>query len=341
MLPRAKDSTRPVTLAPSGAKCGECPFAVNGCPPHRPVRDEIPEKPLGVLVGEGPGRDEAEVGRPFVGMTGQQLDEELVRAGLLRSRLAVLNATKCKPPLDAGIGEKNAALRACRPHFDKVYGPLRHLPTLAMGKLAWVAIDGKGGSVETARGFLRDRLIVTWHPTYAFFRNPWEWGNFAVDLARFARLIAGTVEKSAVLDTKPSVETIRRFGNFDWVAVDIETRPVGDDQPWTGKDPTRARLRTVQLGRPMFGCAFPWNYRHRREAKAFTKLMANPKVLKVWCNGLWFDLRVLARFGVEVVNVADVRDMRRAVSTTSRLSLRYLTSIYSDFPPWKENGDEK
>jgi uracil-DNA glycosylase family 4 len=294
-----------------------------------------------VLVGEGPGRDEAEVGRPFIGATGIELDAALQRVGLLRTRLAVLNATKCKPPEGAGIGDKNAALRACRGHFEKVYETLRQLPTLAMGKLAWAAVSGKAGSIETGRGFVREKLIVTWHPTYAFFRNPWEGGNFEVDLRRFARLIAGTVEKAPVLDTSPSVATIKRFNSFPWVACDIETTPCSEGEPWTGKDPTRARLRTIQFGRPMFGAAFHVNRANVSQVREAKRVFANPRVAKVWCNGVWFDLRVLSRAGLDSVNNVDVRDMRRSVSTTSRLSLRYLTSIYSDFPAWKESEDEK
>jgi DNA polymerase I-like protein with 3'-5' exonuclease and polymerase domains len=38
--------------------------------------------------------------------------------------------------------------------------------------------------------------------------------------------------------------------------------------------------------------------------------------------------------------IEDTRDFRRALSSTSRLSLLYLASIYTDFEPWKE-GDEE
>jgi len=38
--------------------------------------------------------------------------------------------------------------------------------------------------------------------------------------------------------------------------------------------------------------------------------------------------------------IIDTRDQRRALSTTSRLSLAHCVSIYDDAPPWKELGEE-
>ena len=51
-----------------------------------------------VLVGEAPGATEDETGRPFVGKSGQLLDQLLAEAGLDRAQAAVLNIVKCRPP---------------------------------------------------------------------------------------------------------------------------------------------------------------------------------------------------------------------------------------------------
>lgn len=55
-------------------------------------------RPRLVLVGEAPGATEDETGRPFVGKSGQLLDQLLEEAGLDRGRAAVLNIVKCRPP---------------------------------------------------------------------------------------------------------------------------------------------------------------------------------------------------------------------------------------------------
>lgn len=50
-----------------------------------------------MLIGEAPGREEAECGRPFVGKAGRQLDALLALAGIERSEAFVTNAVKFRP----------------------------------------------------------------------------------------------------------------------------------------------------------------------------------------------------------------------------------------------------
>lgn len=50
-----------------------------------------------VFIGEAPGAQEVEQGRPFVGKAGKQLDELLEEAGIARDHLFVTNAVKYRP----------------------------------------------------------------------------------------------------------------------------------------------------------------------------------------------------------------------------------------------------
>ncbi|HMQ30384.1 MAG TPA: uracil-DNA glycosylase [Chloroflexaceae bacterium] len=51
-----------------------------------------------MLIGEGPGYHEDRQGRPFVGPSGQFLDELLAMAGLSRGDVFIGNVVKCRPP---------------------------------------------------------------------------------------------------------------------------------------------------------------------------------------------------------------------------------------------------
>jgi uracil-DNA glycosylase len=51
-----------------------------------------------VLVGEAPGRQEDEQGRPFCGRAGQLLDEALAAAALPRADVYITNVVKARPP---------------------------------------------------------------------------------------------------------------------------------------------------------------------------------------------------------------------------------------------------
>jgi len=66
-----------------------------------------------VLVGEAPGKNEAEQGRPFCGASGRVLDELLKYAGLNRTGVYITNIVKDRPP-------KN---RDPRPEEIKIYAP--------------------------------------------------------------------------------------------------------------------------------------------------------------------------------------------------------------------------
>jgi uracil-DNA glycosylase family 4 len=64
----------------------------------RAVPGEGPADAKIMLIGEGPGYHEDRQGRPFVGPSGQFLDELLAMAGLKRSDVFIGNVVKCRPP---------------------------------------------------------------------------------------------------------------------------------------------------------------------------------------------------------------------------------------------------
>lgn len=51
-----------------------------------------------MLLGEGPGEEEDEQGRPFVGRAGQLLTQILQSVGIERESVYITNVVKCRPP---------------------------------------------------------------------------------------------------------------------------------------------------------------------------------------------------------------------------------------------------
>ncbi|SOD94017.1 uracil-DNA glycosylase [Blastococcus haudaquaticus] len=86
------------TLAAVNRPCVACP-ELAATRQHVVVGD-VPSggRPRFALIGEAPGANEDETGRPFVGRSGALLDQLLGEAGLSRSEAAVLNIVKCRPP---------------------------------------------------------------------------------------------------------------------------------------------------------------------------------------------------------------------------------------------------
>jgi len=76
-----------------GALCDSCPL--RGAVPvfgEGPLRVEI------AVVGEAPGSNEVEQGRPFIGRSGELLEQVLAEIGLPRSSIYIDNALLCMPP---------------------------------------------------------------------------------------------------------------------------------------------------------------------------------------------------------------------------------------------------
>jgi DNA polymerase len=63
------------------------------------------------LLGEAPGATEDRLGRPFVGKSGQLLDEMLPLAGLAREEVFISNVVRSRPPQNRG--PRAGELRAC------------------------------------------------------------------------------------------------------------------------------------------------------------------------------------------------------------------------------------
>jgi DNA polymerase len=92
--PVLNDSLKAVAADIGACKaCGLAPTRTNVVP------GEGVERPLVMVIGEGPGADEDRTGRPFVGRAGQLLDRMLQSIGLSRDKNCfIANTVKCRPP---------------------------------------------------------------------------------------------------------------------------------------------------------------------------------------------------------------------------------------------------
>jgi uracil-DNA glycosylase family 4 len=76
--------------------------ACRACPLWKTAKQAVPGEGSGesgiFFLGEGPGFNEDQQGRPFVGAAGQLLDELLVGIGLDRSKVFITNVIRHRPP---------------------------------------------------------------------------------------------------------------------------------------------------------------------------------------------------------------------------------------------------
>lgn len=127
-----------------------------------------PEASL-VFVGEGPGQEEDEQARPFVGAAGQLLTDIIVKGmKLKREDVYICNIVKCRPP-DNRNPEPDE-IKACEPFLIEQLGAIKPEIIIALGNIAAKTllqtkegITALRGKWQTCRGM---RLMPTFHPAY-------------------------------------------------------------------------------------------------------------------------------------------------------------------------------
>ena len=139
-----------------------------------------------MIVGEAPGEQEDLLGEPFVGKSGQLLDNMLRSIGLSRADVApetastaesadsaarqvyIANTVKCRPP-----GNRNPArleLAQCEGYLIRQVQLVQPKIILAMGRFAVQSLLRSDEPIGKLRGRLHHYqgvpLIVTYHPAY-------------------------------------------------------------------------------------------------------------------------------------------------------------------------------
>lgn len=145
-----------------------------------------------VIVGEGPGRNEDEQGKPFVGRSGQLLDQMLEQVGLSRNRnVFITNIVKCRPPENRDPMPEEC--QACRPWLDKILELIDPKIILCVGRIAAQQLFDPNFRVTRQHGEIRERdgrlVMATFHPA-ALLRNPSYKPMMEEDLRKLAEIIA-------------------------------------------------------------------------------------------------------------------------------------------------------
>jgi len=149
-----------------------------------------------LFVGEGPGREEDRVGRPFVGRAGALLDRMIRAMGFTRGEVYIANAVKCRPPENRTPTAEE--MEACRPLLEEQIRILRPRVIVALGAPAARTLLKREEGITALRGrahpYPGDEgipVVPTFHPAY-LLRKEREKPKAWVDLQLALSLLAGT-----------------------------------------------------------------------------------------------------------------------------------------------------
>ncbi len=158
-------------LADRARDCTACPELA--ATRTQVVPGVVPSTARLLLLGEAPGAREDETGLPFVGASGQLLDQLLAEAGAARADVGVLNTLKCRPPGNRPPSRTES--RTCRGWTERQIELAAPRVVVALGLSATRWFLGPT-TLAAVRGRLHDvggvRVLPTYHPSAAIRFGP-------------------------------------------------------------------------------------------------------------------------------------------------------------------------
>lgn len=126
-----------------------------------------------MIIGEAPGQDEDEQGKPFVGQSGKLLNAILSAVGLKRSEVYISNIVFWRPPGNRTPSSEEIAF--CMPYVEQHIKLVRPKVLLLLGGVAVKSILNTSESISKLRGacstYRHIPTIATFHPAY-LLRSP-------------------------------------------------------------------------------------------------------------------------------------------------------------------------
>lgn len=167
-------------------------------PGEGPANSEI------MFIGEGPGFNENEQGRPFVGAAGQFLDQLLAQAGVTRSDVWIGNVVKCRPPDNRDPLPEELA--ACDVHLERQIAAINPRIIVTLGRFSM----GKfmpGAKISAVHGQMRkigSRFVIAMFHPAAALHNVNIKPQILADFAKLPQLL--DVARKELAKSAPVVE---------------------------------------------------------------------------------------------------------------------------------------
>ncbi len=133
-----------------------------------------------MFIGEAPGFNEDEQGKPFVGKAGKIFDELLDSVNLKREDVYITNVLKCRPPQNRN--PKESEIEACMPYLNRQIEAIKPKIICCLGTFAMSCIMKKfniektqsiskiHGKVFHYKGLFDSiKIIPLYHPAVAVY----------------------------------------------------------------------------------------------------------------------------------------------------------------------------
>ncbi len=148
-----------------------CVATCQNCPLHQSRKQTVfgagSPKARIMFIGEAPGRDEDEQGKPFVGAAGQLLDKMIAAMQFTRDDIYIGNIVKCRPPGNRTPQEDEA--KACLPYLERQIELIKPEVIVLLGAVPLKYLLGAQG-ITRLHGQWMDYhgipVMPTYHPAF-------------------------------------------------------------------------------------------------------------------------------------------------------------------------------
>ena len=185
-------------------RCEIAKFRTNAVPGEGPEDAEI------MFIGEAPGFNEDQQGRPFVGQAGMYLENLLGLIGLTRQQVYITNVIKTRPPNNREPlpGE----VQNCRPWLDKQLEIIRPKIIVTLGRYSLTSfIPDKSISKAHGTAMKKDGVIIyaMYHPAAALHQ-----GNLRKDIEADIRKIPALLAETRATSRAQLTPQPQQLGLF-------------------------------------------------------------------------------------------------------------------------------
>jgi DNA polymerase len=233
IVARAAPALRPLyvvdgQLMPLYETIADCPSCNLARTRSRTVPGSGPITAELMLIGEGPGQREDELGIPFVGRSGQFLDQLLAGIHLDRENVYVTNIVKCRPPDNRDPEPDEIA--ACADYLEQQIAMVNPRVIATLGRFS-MARWFPGDRISRIHGQVKqvdDRYVIPMYHPAAALRNGSLREVLHQDFAKILELLSGEpvvpAERSAQREPSFEATTTPLVGRAMLSASPVSTR---------------------------------------------------------------------------------------------------------------------
>lgn len=117
-----------------------------------------------MIIGEGPGEEDEKKGLPFVGKSGQLMNQALQGLGIDRNKIYITNIVKCRPPNNRTPLKKEC--ESCLDYLRNQVLLVKPEIIVLMGNVALKNILGDQYGITASRGKWIEKKGIKYMPTF-------------------------------------------------------------------------------------------------------------------------------------------------------------------------------